>query len=228
MKAKQKKTQKSGWSSFFRERGTTITSGLAALVIIFVGFLLFTSANQNSPQANRQDSTGISTSSAQKATPSATPKSETKAQAPTPTPNKTSPMTVTYKVVAGDSLASIALKFYGNGDRWVDIARANKLSNPSKIHIGNVLVIPGISGSASSQAEAKPTQPNNKAESPQQTQLYTVVSGDTLWSIAENFYGSGFEWYRIRDANKSKIGTLPGGRPKVEPGTVLTIPLKQV
>lgn len=30
---------------------------------------------------------------------------------------------------------------------------------------------------------------------------YTVQEGDTLWSIAEDKYGSGFEWYRIADAN---------------------------
>lgn len=30
---------------------------------------------------------------------------------------------------------------------------------------------------------------------------YIVQEGDTLWSIAEEKYGSGFEWYRIAEAN---------------------------
>jgi LysM repeat protein len=32
---------------------------------------------------------------------------------------------------------------------------------------------------------------------------YTVVSGDTLWSIAGQFYGQGAEWTRITQANPS-------------------------
>jgi len=31
---------------------------------------------------------------------------------------------------------------------------------------------------------------------------YTVVAGDSLWKLAEKFYGSGYEWRRIAEANK--------------------------
>ncbi len=48
----------------------------------------------------------------------------------------------TYTVVKGDNLWKIAVRAYGDGYRWVDIARANKLANPNLIHSGNVLVIP--------------------------------------------------------------------------------------
>ena len=48
----------------------------------------------------------------------------------------------TYTVVRGDNLWNIALAAYGNGFRWVDIAKANNLVNPRIIHAGNVLVIP--------------------------------------------------------------------------------------
>lgn len=48
----------------------------------------------------------------------------------------------TYTVVRGDSLWKIAVRAYGDGYRWVDIAKANKLTNPNLIHSGNVLVIP--------------------------------------------------------------------------------------
>ena len=47
-----------------------------------------------------------------------------------------------YTVVAGDNLWNIALRAYGDGFRWVDIARANKLANPNLIHPGNQFVIP--------------------------------------------------------------------------------------
>lgn len=34
---------------------------------------------------------------------------------------------------------------------------------------------------------------------------YTVKQGDSLWKIAERAYGSGYEWSKIYDANKTMI-----------------------
>jgi nucleoid-associated protein YgaU len=48
----------------------------------------------------------------------------------------------TYKIVKGDDLWNIAVKAYGDGYRWVEIANANKLTNPDLIHSDNVLIIP--------------------------------------------------------------------------------------
>lgn len=48
----------------------------------------------------------------------------------------------TYTVVAGDNLWSIAVRSYGDGYQWVNIAKANNLSNPDLIYPGNVLKIP--------------------------------------------------------------------------------------
>ncbi len=47
-----------------------------------------------------------------------------------------------YIVVHGDDLWNIAVRAYGDGYRWVDIARANSLDNPNLIHSDNKLVIP--------------------------------------------------------------------------------------
>ena len=50
----------------------------------------------------------------------------------------------TYTVQPGDSLWKIAAKVYGNGRRWNKIYEANvdKISDASKIRVGQVLVIP--------------------------------------------------------------------------------------
>jgi len=48
----------------------------------------------------------------------------------------------TYTVVKGDCLWKIAVRAYGDGYKWVAIAKANKLVNPGLIHSGNVFTLP--------------------------------------------------------------------------------------
>ncbi len=47
-----------------------------------------------------------------------------------------------YTVVRGDTLWNIAQRAYGDGEKWVLIAKANNLVNPRVIHAGNVLKLP--------------------------------------------------------------------------------------
>lgn len=47
-----------------------------------------------------------------------------------------------YTVAHGDYLWEIAIRAYGDGYRWVDIAKANNLTNPNLIFSGNVLKLP--------------------------------------------------------------------------------------
>lgn len=71
-----------------------------------------------------------------------------------------------------------------------------------------------------------------------QSDTYTVKSGDTLWSIAQKFYGSGSKWKAIYLANKSIIEKTARDRWRsvgidrgsenghwIFPGTILTIPV---
>ncbi|MEG4960311.1 MULTISPECIES: LysM peptidoglycan-binding domain-containing protein [unclassified Microcoleus] len=52
-------------------------------------------------------------------------------------------------------------------------------------------------------------------------QSYTVKEGDTLYGIAEQFYGDGNEWEQIYLANQEVIGDNPD---LILPGQQLTIP----
>ena len=48
----------------------------------------------------------------------------------------------TYQIVKGDTLWDISVRAYGDGYRWVEIAKENKLTNPNLIHPGNTLTLP--------------------------------------------------------------------------------------
>ncbi len=48
----------------------------------------------------------------------------------------------TYTVVTGDNLWNIAVRTYGDGYRWVNVASENNLVKPDLIHAGNILVLP--------------------------------------------------------------------------------------
>lgn len=47
-----------------------------------------------------------------------------------------------YTVVKGDTLWKISVRAYQDGYKWPQIAKTNRLVNPSLIHPGNVLTIP--------------------------------------------------------------------------------------
>lgn len=62
-------------------------------------------------------------------------------------------------------------------------------------------------------AQETPTQTADSRE-------HTVVAGETLWSIARQYYGSPFEWRRIFEANRSTVANEHW----IEPGQQLMIP----
>ncbi len=47
-----------------------------------------------------------------------------------------------YVIVKGDCLWDIAVRAYGDGFKWTEIAKANSLVNPNLIYPGNTLVLP--------------------------------------------------------------------------------------
>ena len=83
---------------------------------------------------------------------------------------------MSYKVVKGDTLSSIAQKF---GTTYQELARINGITNPNLISIGQIIKLPCSSPTSSS------------------TLSYKVVSGDTLTGIAKNFNTTLQELVRI-------------------------------
>ncbi len=110
---------------------------------------------------------------------------------PTVMPQKASDRAQTYTVKSGDSLWTIAQEVYGDGNSWRSIATANNLSNPQFIHVGNEFTLPHVM--------------NGGQVSSISAETYTVNSGDSLWSIAQEVYGDGFKWTTIYENNKPLI-----------------------
>ncbi|MCL5667139.1 MAG: putative Ig domain-containing protein [Patescibacteria group bacterium] len=123
--------------------------------------------------------------------------------------------TVYYTVKRGDTLWSIAQRFYGDGSRWREILEANtdKVKNPRTMRVGITLVIPGVPAGATIGSSAGAATPaaelqRIKAElgSPiQPLGTYTVKRGDTLWGLAQRYYGDGTKWIYIQAANAEKV-----------------------
>jgi nucleoid-associated protein YgaU len=140
--------------------------------------------------------------------PTAKPTEAKKAQAKaTPTKASAKPTTPggTYTVKAGDTLWIIAERHYKSGYNWVDIARANKLSNPGQITVNQKLTLPKVTAKAPTTQDAKKkvAQKNTTTEAKKITgDSYTVVKGDSLWTIAVRAYGNGYKWTEIAKANK--------------------------
>lgn len=216
---------------FLQERQTTLASGLAALLIIVVGFLIFNFFLNVNKEEVDQETTQTATEEAELADIeiTATPTTTTTPTAtPTPTPKKesglvsqegaaTTTASQTYTVAKGDTLGTIAKKVYNDSSKWSLIRDANRITNPNVIHVGNKLMIPKVDSPAVVASKPDTTTQAGNVE-------YIVTRGDTLWQIADDFYGSGFEWYRIKNANPDKIKTSSTGKPLIEPGQHLIIP----
>jgi len=117
-----------------------------------------------------------------------------------------------HKVAVGEHLWAIAERHYGSGYNWVDIAKANNLSNPNRLLVGQELTIPKaavIKLVVASKTVFGPAISGGK---------YTVAKGDHLWGIAVRAYGDGYRWTEIARANEIANPNI------IHPGNVLTLP----
>ncbi|MHB9034411.1 MAG: LysM peptidoglycan-binding domain-containing protein [Anaerolineae bacterium] len=93
-----------------------------------------------------------------------------------------------YTVQRGDSLLGIAIRFDVN---YSELIRANNISNPNLIRVGQRLWLPGSS------AGGQPAPSTTPA--PGEGQYYVVRRGDTLYAIALHF---GVSYSAMTSANK--------------------------
>jgi len=131
------------------------------------------------------------------------------------------PSPVVYTVQPGDTLARIALRFYGDPAAYARIAAANAgqvmldgqtFDDPGFIRPGWKLVIPEPTQGITDTADGR---------------LYTVQPGDTLVRIAAQLLGDPQRWSEIYSLNTGQVGggpTLALGPNLIEPGMLLYLP----
>ena len=135
-----------------------------------------------------------------------------------------------YVVQAGDTLPKIAMKVYGDPNRWQDLMVLNNIDNGNRIFVGQKLITVASSNVI---AEDSPDVAEHEvAEMPEDSEsadasyygnvssdgTYTVKKGDTLGKIAKACLGSTSKWQKIAKANPN----INPNRLKV--GDVLVIP----
>lgn len=128
-----------------------------------------------------------------------------------------------YAVEEGDSLASIAKKFYGDeqGNRRVNVEkifRANRriLSSADNIYVGQKLIIPPLTQAVKKTDESlvalapgklEPVEsigrhhPVKQNSSTGRAKVYVVKEGDSLWDIASQQLGNGNRYTEIAKLN---------------------------
>ena len=121
---------------------------------------------------------------------------------------KTQAATRTYTVQSGDTLSSIAARFYGNAADWNALYHVNSavISNPNEIYVGEVLKVP-----ASLSASAVSYSPKHaKAATTLTSSVKTVTGGtlscsglEALWKSAGGSPGAAFMAAEIATAESA-------------------------
>jgi len=114
-----------------------------------------------------------------------------------------------YIVQPGDTLANIALRY---GLSTTDLAKANGLINPNLVYVGQPIVIPAVTSTAT----ATPSTPRAKSTSIA-NRLHIVQADETLFGIALKYATT---MQSFIDANRlGNAGLIVAGQPLIIPIT---------
>lgn len=126
---------------------------------------------------------------------------------------------VTYVVQVGDSTWQIAEAFYGDGQKYVDIEKANGLTADALLEVGQELTIPKLEvDQPASDEELSQLEIKEEIET---EAAYVVQANDSLWFIALKYLNDGTRWVEIYNQNRPVIGENPN---LIYPGQTFILP----
>ena len=118
-----------------------------------------------------------------------------------------------YTIQPGDTLEAIAINLYGDARYWDEIAQANPLLDPLKMQVGDEIRLPADLD--------EPDTGEPEIAAPGDVVRYTVRPGDTLSTIARQYYNRASRWRYLYNVNRQVIGPNPN---RLQAGDVLTVP----
>ncbi|MCP4759017.1 MAG: LysM peptidoglycan-binding domain-containing protein [Planctomycetes bacterium] len=111
-------------------------------------------------------------------------------------------------VSAGDTLSSIALRYYGDRTLAADLSVHNGLPNPDKLRAGLRLIIPPTAEMPQSLAAPAILPPADaNIQVAQSASEYEVRPGDTLSELAQQLMGSARHTDRLLELNRDRLSS---------------------
>ncbi|MHC4823863.1 MAG: LysM peptidoglycan-binding domain-containing protein [Planctomycetota bacterium] len=124
-----------------------------------------------------------------------------------------------YTIAPLDTLSEIAQEQLGSQRRMGEILELNPGLDPDRLVPGETLVLPGknarIRNAMADSGQGRVSEASSKMRT------HTVVAGDSLWVLADKYYGKGHKVDRIVAANPD---LLPDKNAVLSIGWVLVIP----
>ena len=117
-------------------------------------------------------------------------------------------------ITTGETLWSIAEKYYSSGYNWVDIQTANPTLETKRLPVGAVVVVPKVVAKEPTTGTIRPSVVDSKIMG----DSYVVMPGDNLWQIAVRAYGDGYQWVQVAKFNELSNPGL------IHPGNNLRLP----
>lgn len=127
---------------------------------------------------------------------------------------------VDYTIQKNDNLWRIAVDYYGDGNKYMDIYNANKdvLASPTSIAVGTNIVLADVlnaNGTATQGQGVVTATVNPTIQTPATVtttvtpsqDTYVVQKGDTLGEIATRFLGSSIKYKELYEYNKDILGS---------------------
>jgi len=152
----------------------------------------------------------------------------------TPPERRTVPLTATrqesaalekHRVQSGDTLAALAIQYYGSERYTQFLIDANKqLANPNRLKIGDVVNIPAAPERANASRQTTTPRSTTGGAAPAQPtgrRTYTVQSGDSFYAIARDQLGDAGRWNELFELNRQLVGGEPTA---LRVGQVLVLP----
>ena len=130
-----------------------------------------------------------------------------------------------HRVQSGDTLAAIAIQYYG-GERYTQfLIDANKqLANPNRLKIGDVINIPPAPKRTTNSERTTTRRSTTGGGAPAQAtgrRTYTVRSGDSFYVISRDQLGDAGRWKELFELNRQLVGGEPTA---LQVGQVLVLP----